>query len=312
MNLPGSNNSGVYTDFQGLSALRAKASSNAEEALPVVAKQFEALFVQTLMKGLRATTSGDPMLGDGGKMYQELFDQQISLELSQAGGIGLAAVIERQLRGLNMPVGGATIASSPSLSSHTAGVSRSSIRSVEVQPKPLHAPPATNEPIAVPRDFSSSPSTFVREMMPYATRAGRLLGVDPKVLVAQAALETGWGKSVITDGAGQSSFNLFGIKADSRWHGAKVEVPTLEYEQGVLIKVKAPFRKYGSIEESFSDYARFITTQPRYEGLLKTASSPQDYAYGLQAAGYATDPRYAQKILQVFRRIDASAGNDGI
>lgn len=152
-----------------------------------------------------------------------------------------------------------------------------------------------------------SPEEFVERLMPLARKAAGKLGLSPAVLVAQAALESGWGKRVIKDGEGQMTHNLFGIKADPRWEGPKAVVSTLEYEQGVASRQKAAFRSYESFEESFNDYVDFLTSGSRYKGALAKVDSPDRYFEALQQAGYATDPQYARKLKQVLRS-DAIAG----
>ncbi|MGY3886339.1 flagellar assembly peptidoglycan hydrolase FlgJ [Aeromonas aquatica] len=152
-----------------------------------------------------------------------------------------------------------------------------------------------------------SPEEFVHRLMPLAKKAADKLGLSPAVLVAQAALESGWGKRVIKDGEGQMTHNLFGIKADPRWDGPKAVVSTLEYEQGVASRQKAAFRSYESFEDSFNDYVDFLTSGSRYKGALAKADSPERYFEALQQAGYATDPQYARKLKQVLRS-DAIAG----
>jgi flagellar protein FlgJ len=151
---------------------------------------------------------------------------------------------------------------------------------------------ATN---AAPADLSS-PEGFVQSVWPHAQQAARELGVDPKVLVAQAALETGWGQSIMQHADGSSSHNLFGIKASSGWQGRQVTVPTLEYSNGIAVRTRASFRSYGSFADSFSDYVDFLKSNPRYSQALAQAGDPQRFASALQNAGYATDPAYARKI----------------
>jgi peptidoglycan hydrolase FlgJ len=147
-----------------------------------------------------------------------------------------------------------------------------------------------------------SPEAFVRELWPHAERAGAALGVAPEVLLAQSALETGWGRHVIPRGDGSSSHNLFGIKADTRWNGDRVQVNTLEYVNGVPEQQRAAFRAYQSPAESFADYVDFLQRNPRYRGALAQGSDAEGYLRGLQSAGYATDPAYADKILDILGR----------
>jgi peptidoglycan hydrolase FlgJ len=141
---------------------------------------------------------------------------------------------------------------------------------------------------------------FMSQLLPHAQEAADALGVDANVLLAQAALETGWGKSVIKNGQGESSFNLFNIKADKSWQGKQASVSTVEYDGNVARKEMAGFRSYESYKQSFDDYVNFIKTNPRYSEALKKAGNPTLYVRELQKAGYATDPRYAEKIMRIY------------
>ena len=145
----------------------------------------------------------------------------------------------------------------------------------------------------------STPQEFVDILWPVAQKVGEVMGVDPKAIVAQAALETGWGKHIIHQSDGKSSHNLFGIKADQRWDGNVAKVSTLEYRQGVAKKEVAPFRVYDSYEHSLNDYAKFIKDSDRYQSAVKNGKSIKDYSEGLQQGGYATDPNYAKKIQRI-------------
>ena len=288
----------IYTDFAGLTALRARAQQNAGETLGEVAEQFEAIFLQMMIKSMRQTTNGDALLGRGGELYSELFDQQIALDLAGSKRFGLARSLIESIQGF------------------VPGAIPEDLTTGRGTPVNLSIPPVTHvarsrpiesqSPLPGPTRLAETPEAFVDVLWPQALRAGESLGVDPRLLIAQAALETGWGRAVIHDGEGRSSYNLFGIKADSRWEGARMEVPTLEYVDGVMVKTRAPFRAYVSIEESFSDYVQFIREQPRYQAAMQTAGDPERYMRELQKAGYATDPAYADKILNVFRREELS------
>ena len=148
-------------------------------------------------------------------------------------------------------------------------------------------------------NLNQSPDSFVKAMYPAAIQAATTLGVDPKVLVAQAALETGWGKHISTHKDGDSSFNLFNIKADNRWDGDQVRKETIEYRQGQPLREVASFRSYDSYQHSFNDYVDFIKTSSRYQNTLQHSASPHDYMQGLQDAGYATDPKYTEKVIRI-------------
>ena len=145
-----------------------------------------------------------------------------------------------------------------------------------------------------------TPETFVKTLLPVATDVAEDIGVDPKVLLAQAALETGWGRFVIGQGSEANSYNLFNIKADSRWQGERVSAQTTEFINGAPVEQAAQFRSYSSYEESFKDYVNFIQSNSRYEQALGVAADPQQYIGSLQQAGYATDPEYAQKVSRIF------------
>ena len=277
-------NVSFFADPKALSALKSEAKAQDPTALKEVAKQFESLFTQMLLKNMReankSLSNGDSLFGsDQADFYQDMFDQQLAVHLSQGEGLGLADMLVRQLAGgtnSGQPVtNGSGEATGANLTSQISG----------------------------PSSVATSKADFIRQMLPHAKAAARELGVDPNALVAQAALETGWGKSVPCNTAGECSFNLFGIKAGSSWSGATVNVPTLEFEEGVAVRKVDRFRAYESPADSFRDYARLIRTNPRYEGALNAGSDVASFAAALQNGGYATDPRYAQKITDVAREV---------
>ena len=160
----------------------------------------------------------------------------------------------------------------------------------------------------------ASVTAFVQDLLPQAKQFAEQIGLNPHALVAQAAVETGWGQRMIHAGDGRNSHNLFGIKADHRWQGDKAHVDTLEYENGVAQKQRASFRAYDSFADSMADYVSFIKDNPRYQQALQRVSEPRAYFDALQRAGYATDPGYADKIMKVLggdtlRSALSSAGN---
>jgi flagellar protein FlgJ len=148
--------------------------------------------------------------------------------------------------------------------------------------------------------MSVNKQMFMNQLLPHAQQAADKLGVDANILLAQAALETGWGQSVIKNDQGKSSFNLFNIKADKSWTGQQARVSTLEYADGMARKEMAGFRSYDSYKASFDDYVDFIKSNPRYNEALKKADNAAQYVRELQKAGYATDPRYAEKIMNIY------------
>lgn len=271
----------TYTDFQGLAALRAQARGNANspETLRAVARQFEGLFLQMMLKSMRDASLGEGIMdSEQTSFYQEMFDQQLSMTLSQGRGLGLSDMLVRQL-------GGKLADSSKQDAATNAGL-------------PLVRQSAS--PVSGAVSFTS-PEEFVKSLWPHAQQAGKDLGVAPAALLAQAALETGWGRAIMRHPDGRSSHNLFGIKADSGWQGERLTMPTLEYAEGKAVKRSEAFRAYGSFAASFEDYASFIRGNPRYSQALAVAGDPDAFVQALQAAGYATDPAYARKIGSILR-----------
>jgi flagellar protein FlgJ len=275
---------GIYTDFNGLTELKAGARKQSPQARKEVARQFEAMFIQIMLKSMRDAGS----LGESGdseqvRFYQQMFDQQVALDLANNKGIGLAKVFEQQLGGEPQ-------------STDSGDLSLLTRKPFAVQK--VVSQPETNTSIdEVPalQWSPESPKAFIQDLWPVAQKVAAKLGVSPEVLIAQAALETGWGKKM-PDGLQGSSMNLFGIKADPAWKGQKVSVPTLEYREHVAVREQASFRAYDSTERSMEDYAAFLQNNPRYETALKHAGDPPRFLRELQDAGYATDPRYAEKI----------------
>lgn len=275
-----------YIDFQGLAALRAQARGNADspETLRAVARQFEGLFLQMMLKSMREASLGEGIMdNEQSGLYQEMFDQQLSMTLSQGRGLGLTDMLVRQL-------GGKVVDDSK----WSIATPRDMLRVREAG----EAKPAASAP--GPVSFAS-PEEFVKSLWPHAQQAGKDLGVAPEALLAQAALETGWGRSIMRHPDGRSSHNLFGIKADARWQGERLAMPTLEYADGGAVKRNEPFRVYDSFAGSFRDYADFVRNNPRYSQALVVAHDPEAFFSALQAAGYATDPAYARKIGLILR-----------
>ena len=298
----------VYTDLNGLAGLRRQARQNSPEAIREAAKQFEAVFVQMMLKSMRAASPSDGgglMDSDQTRLYREMYDQQIALSMAQQGKLGLADTIVRQLGGgesLNPPV--------RPVSPEIVGDPQATLRQVErirsnvampVQASSVKVAPGQNEtnpyPVSDAPFKPGSPVAFVRRMWPHAQEAARRLGVAPEVLIAQAAHETAWGRSVPRFADGRTSHNLFGIKASRGWDGERVVNSTFEFVNGVAVRQMDGFRAYPSYADSFNDYVRFLQVNPRYKAALGSVQDGSAYLRELQRAGYATDPGYARKIL---------------
>ena len=298
---PATAQASIYTEFQGLQELRGQAQKQSPEALEKAAKQFEAMFMQMMLKSMREASTGNGLFdNDQSRMYREMYDKQLALSMSDGEqGIGLSDMLVRQLQGLAPGAGseGAAEGTSyptPERRTFPAAPSRGAEESGSVGT----AAAVDGETEARPASFGS-PREFVEHLWPHAERAARQLGADPKALLAQAALETGWGKAVIRHPDGESSHNLFNIKADSRWDGDRVAKRTLEYRDGVAVQERAPFRSYDSYAQSFEDYVRFLQDNPRYERALQQAGDAGAFVRELQDAGYATDPKYADKVERI-------------
>jgi peptidoglycan hydrolase FlgJ len=295
----------IYTEQSSLTQLKKGARENSPEAIKQVAKQFESLFVQMMLKSMRDTVPENELFGsNAGKMYQDMYDKQLSTTISNARGIGLANVIERQLGGTaddNLSVKNiqdyiASAEQKNQQSSQTIN-SATTLQKLAEQSPLKFASVAAN--LSGQQSTWQTPEAFVEDVWPHALRAADELGVDADVLLAQSALETGWGKYLPLKSDGSNSFNLFGIKADERWSGDKVEIVTQEYRHGVMQQEKAEFRSYDSVSDAVADYVEFIRGNERYQKALEHGYDADAYARELQNAGYATDPDYAKKINRV-------------
>lgn len=310
-------NADVITDFNGLAKLKNDAREQDPEALKQVAKQFESLFLNMILKSMRQAKLDDGLMdNDQSKFYQEMYDQQLSVNLSGERGVGLADLMVKQL--------------SPKQAQSTDTEATEDIKNNAPQSSEQHnltvyertkmgmlrrdwPEPTRLEAISPPEDNiiivdddmpeldrQGSKQAFVEQLLPLAQKAAAELGVEPKVLIAQAALETGWGRSVIKNRDGSSSYNLFNIKAGSAWDGRQARISTLEFEGGIPTKVMSGFRAYDSYADSFNDYVKFIKEKPRYADAVKQVSNPERYMRELQQAGYATDPHYAGKVMNIY------------
>ena len=273
----------TYTDFQGLNKLKAAAREQTPAAKVEAAKQFEALFIQMMLKSMREATPHDSLFGSSQeRLYQGLYDHQLALNMAQGQGMGLRTMIEKAL--------GATTGTTAASGTSTAVVVAGKVTAANAStPTAAQSQAGGDWPPA-------SPQAFVEAVLPYAKAAAEKIGVAPEVLIAQAALETGWGKHVPVGPNGASSNNLLGIKTGGGWSGDAVKVSTLEYRDGVAQKARASFRAYPSIAACFSDYAQVVTQQPRYHEAVAQGASAAGYLDGLQRGGYATDPAYASKV----------------
>ncbi len=276
-------------DVNGLAQAKRLARDDPRAAAKGVAQQVEALFLQMVIKAMREATPKEGLFDSGQtRLYQSMYDQQLAQVLSARGSTGLAAVIERQLtRGLN---GEQTTSPSSAVAGERAGVKGQS----EAAPAPPIAPPGGERESALPVPARG----FINRLWSQAREASQATGIPAHFMIAQAALETGWGRAELRFSDGAPTYNLFGIKAGRGWQGAVAEATTTEYVNGVAQKTVERFRAYGSYAEAFRDYANLLTTNPRYAGVLNRQDAA-GFARGLQQAGYATDPMYAAKLERI-------------
>ncbi|ULN64969.1 flagellar assembly peptidoglycan hydrolase FlgJ [Vibrio gigantis] len=297
------NDIGFIHDIGSLDRLRQQAVNGEEgsekEALTAAAKQFESIFTSMLFKSMRDANSSfksDMLNSQNEQFYRQMQDDQMASELSASGSLGLADMIVAQLS-----AGQATDATEDKVRSEGFDTSlqrpqfsgRSEERAQEIQ-----SASAAKQPVSF-----DSPESFVTSMKPYAEKAASALGVDSSLLLAQAALETGWGSKMVKNSLGNSN-NLFNIKADRSWKGDKVATQTLEFHGKTAVKESASFRSYSSFEDSFNDYVKFLNENPRYETALQHQGNSENFIKGIHQAGYATDPNYADKVLRVKAKID--------
>jgi flagellar protein FlgJ len=259
-----------------------------------------------LLKSMRKANEAfedkeSPLNSSSVKFFEDMHDQQLSTELSSNGSLGLADLIVQQLSpdGKTFMPGSVLRTTNDFLSDMRAGSSLPHTQNEEKAAVNVQNDKTDSKvPEASSAPFESA-EEFVTTVWEHAKTAAQKIGLNPAVMVAQAALETGWGKHIINKSDGNSSNNLFNIKSDKSWDGEKASKVTLEFEQGTPVKKQASFRAYDSIKESVNDFVDFLTQNPRYQEALQNTAKPSEFLDSLQKAGYATDPNYASKIKKV-------------
>jgi peptidoglycan hydrolase FlgJ len=262
----------TYTDLNALAAL--KRDPNSPEALSAVAQQVEALFLQMMLKSMRDASASEETGSNEMGMYQDMFDKQVALSISQHSDLGIGRLLKRQLAGR----------------SAAGGVK---LNSGDLAPA-MHVSGAPPKAAAV-----HSPAEFVHRMMPPIRRIAAVLGVDPMGILAQAALETGWGQRMPRHADGSSSHNMFGVKAGDEWTGSRASADSMEVANGVATPRRTTFRAYDSIEDSVNDFASLLKSSPRYRDVIAAGGSAEAYIASMGKSGYATDPEYANKLNEI-------------
>ena len=294
-----------YLDLNSLDQLRQKAQGNDKDAIREVANQFESMFATMLIKSMRqaneAFETDSPFNNKDTKFYTDMQDKQLALDISRHGALGLADALVRQLDPSAMVTPKAINADKLAM----PGTKQADM--MDLQSKPVvidfNKPDQSVANSLVKKENNplifKDQQSFIETLLPYAQKAAKALGISPAALIAQSALETGWGKKVISSPDQESSFNLFNIKANKSWQGKHVSKNSLEVENGVGIKRQSNFRSYNNIAQSFNDYQSFIQKNQRYSQALEQGDNADRYIEELQKAGYATDPQYAQKIKNI-------------
>jgi flagellar protein FlgJ len=296
---PGSGavSSALALDPRSLERLRSDAGAAPDKAIKDASRQFETLFVNMLLKGMRDATPQDGMMdSEQTRMYTGMLDQQLAQAMS-ARGIGLADVMAKQLSknapgasGSGSAAAGAAGVIAPALNLN--GGAQRNQQTAPVGETGAAAP-------APPVGTTSKARAFIDRMWPHAVEAAKETGLPPHFIIGQAALESGWGSREIKAHDGSTTHNLFGVKAGRSWDGETAAAKTTEFVSGVKQKVVDKFRQYSSYGEAFKDYANLLKSNPRYASVLQAGNDPQAFAKGLQKAGYATDPAYASKLTRI-------------
>ena len=288
-------------DTQGLGDLKRSAKTGSAEATRGAAQQFEALFINQMMKSMRDATPSDGLMDNQQtKMFTGMLDQQLSQNMAKRG-MGLADVLVRQLSSQNdakaLAIGGVDGANGTN-----GAASAIDIPLLQKQAGPLKGMEVqTNGISASGRTQAPHVRAFQEKLGSHAAEAEAATGVPAKFMLGQAALETGWGKRMIRNADGTNANNLFGIKAGPSWKGKVATAVTTEYVNGHARQKVERFRSYDTPADSFKDYARMLANNPRYEKVLNHAGDASAFAHGLQRAGYATDPQYGAKLSKIIK-----------
>lgn len=298
-------------DANALNKLKVSAKDNTLESVKEVAKQFEAVFINMVMKSMRAASPQDGIFdNEQSRTFTAMLDQQLSSNLASKG-VGLADILTRQLT----KVSNSTTTAMEQAVYDDTGINTKPIEVNRYIPDllkntgyvstPTPAPVSINKGLEKPDDLNGQAAVFHQRLSRHAVAASRATGMPANYMLGQAALETGWGRREIKGSDGTNSHNLFGIKATGGWKGKVVETTTTEYINGVKQKRVEKFRAYDSYAESFKDFANLIQNNPRYKQVMDNVDSIRGYARALQNAGYATDPNYANKLASVINKVTA-------
>jgi len=283
-------------DAQSLNELKTSTRQDPQANLKPVARQVEGMFVQMMLKSMREVLPKDGLFSsDSTRLYTSMYDQQIAQQMTAGKGLGLADMMVKQMTAAQGPTDETPqVPMKFDLETVTSYQNQALTQMVrKAMPK---APDGTDV------DLPGDSKEFLAQLSLPARLASQQSGIPHHLILAQAALESGWGQRQIRRENGDPSFNLFGVKASGNWKGPVTEITTTEFENGDAKKVKAKFRVYSSYLEALSDYVGLLTRNPRYAAVT-TASTAEQGAQALQSAGYATDPNYARKLTNMIQQL---------
>lgn len=288
--------SGAAFEVNSLDALKKEARTNSAVGLRAAAKQIEGIFVQMMLKSMRdASIKDDLMHSQSSDMFTSMYDQQIAQDIAAQGKLGFADMMVRQF-------GGEVAPPVPTQGAGVAPYQLSPGQQKTWQHIPMRNLADAGTPEAPQIPAGANHHDFISRLLGPAISAARESGIPHQLIVAQAALESGWGNREIRTPAGKATHNLFGIKATPDWKGESTVVTTTEYIDGVRKKVKAAFRVYPSYSAALADYTSLLKCNPRYKNVVHSPT-PEHAARALQNGGYATDPRYANKLIKIIDQV---------
>ncbi|MWP49009.1 MULTISPECIES: flagellar assembly peptidoglycan hydrolase FlgJ [unclassified Gilliamella] len=312
-------------DFSGLNQLKRNVANGSAGSIRQVAEQFETLFINMMMQSMRKAVPESGLFNHSAtQLFTSMFDQQIAQQAA-GKGFGLADIITKQLSHHASPSTKINLQSNTNNTSQNLSLAQSlfSDISANISPQALGqmlyrqhktnlATNSTNElslktPIKDGKDEHIV--KFVTEWLEPAKQAAKHSGIPYEIIIAQAALETGWGQKQIKTENNQSSHNYFGIKATRSWQGGSTQLTTQEFINNKMIKIKDQFRVYNSKQHALTDYINLLTNNPRYRAVVN-ALDARTAAKALQEANYATDPNYSDKLIQIIGRIEQIAQNN--
>ncbi|MEI6268603.1 MAG: flagellar assembly peptidoglycan hydrolase FlgJ [Methylococcaceae bacterium] len=312
-----SSSNNLAVDANGLGYLHNLDAKKSPEALKEAAKQFEALLINMMLKSMReATPKSELFQSNADSLYTSMYDQQLSQILSKKG-LGFADLILGQLNKLNPQTELSEDKQNNNSDKHIGSQSENALDSdIRANISAYNANLLRNNYQADQFSNNSTQSkntnasavvdSFVDNLSPHAQMVQKMIGIPASHVLGQAAIESGWGKHVITMPDGSSSYNFFGIKATNDWKGKVVDVDTTEYINGLPQKTSSRFRAYANEAEAFTDYASFLNNNPRYKQVIANSNNPYTFAQELRMAGYATDPAYSAKLINVINRIKST------